>query len=61
MAKRKRTREQTMIYKALHTLNIEQHEPHQKLGINSGVPGGLAVSAPPVIPIVILLNDTNII
>jgi hypothetical protein len=32
---------QTMIYKALHRkLKIEQHEPHNKAGVNSGAPEG---------------------
>ena len=45
----------------LHRLNIEQHEPHQKLGRNSGVWGELAIPAPPVIPDMILLNGMEII
>jgi hypothetical protein len=41
MAKRKRTRGQTTIYKTLHTnLKIEQHEPHLKPGVNLGAPEG---------------------
>ena len=36
MTKRKRTNGQTVIYKTLHRkLNIEQHEPCQKNGLNS--------------------------
>jgi hypothetical protein len=39
MAKRKRKKEQTAIYKTLHRkLKIEQHEPHYKLGMNSCAP-----------------------
>jgi len=39
MVKRKRTKGQTIIYKTLHRkLKIEQHEPHETLGINSGGP-----------------------
>ena len=41
MAKRKRTKGQTTIYKILRIqLNIEEPEPHQKPGINSGAPEG---------------------
>jgi hypothetical protein len=41
MAKRKRTKGQTMIYKTPHRPpKIEQHEPHQKPGMNSGAPEG---------------------
>jgi hypothetical protein len=41
MTKRKSTKEQTTIYKTLHwKLDIEQHEPHKKPGINSGAPKG---------------------
>jgi hypothetical protein len=32
-----------------------------KTGMNSCAPGGLAVSTPHVTPVVLLLNDTNII
>jgi hypothetical protein len=41
MAKRKRTKEQTMIYKILHRkLKIEEHEPHYKPRVNSVTPEG---------------------
>jgi len=41
MAKRKRTKGQTTIYKILHIkLNIEEPEPHQKPGVNSGASEG---------------------
>jgi hypothetical protein len=33
----------------------------QKLRLNSDTPEGLAVPVPPVAPVVLLLNDTNII
>ena len=33
----------------------------QKSGVNSGTQEGLAVPAPRVTPVVLLLNDTNII
>jgi hypothetical protein len=32
-----------------------------KPGVNSGAPEGIAVSAPLVTPVVLLLSDTNII
>jgi len=39
MAKRKRIKGQTMIYKTfLKKLQIEQHKPHWKLGLNFGAP-----------------------
>ena len=41
MVKRKETKEQTTIYKRSHRkLKIEQHEPHQKSGVNSGAQEG---------------------
>jgi len=41
VAKKKRTKGQTMIYKTLHRkLKIEQREPHLKPRVNSGAPGG---------------------
>ena len=50
-----------MIYKTLHRkLNIEQHEPHLKLGMNSGALERLAIPVPIVTLVVLLLNDTNI-
>ena len=62
MAKRKGTKEQTIIYKTLHRkVKIELHEPHLKPEVNSGVSEGLEVPAPHVTPIVLLLNDTSII
>ena len=55
MAQRKRTK---MIYKTLHrNLNIEQHEPHTKLGVNSDVPKGYAVIAPHMASIVIIVFE----
>jgi hypothetical protein len=51
-----------MIYKTLHRkLKIEQHKPYQKPGVNSGVQDVLAVPAPHVTPVMLLLNDTSII
>jgi len=41
MAKRKRTKGQTMIYKTIHRkLKIEQLEPHLKPGVHSCALGG---------------------
>ena len=51
MVKRKKTKEQTMIYKTLHRkLKIQQHEAI-KTGVNSGAPEGLSVPAPNVVNI----------
>ena len=45
MAKRKRTKAQTTIYKTLHwKLKIEHHEHHKKPGVKSGAPEGKADS-----------------
>jgi len=45
----------------MQKLKIEQPDPHpKKLGVNSCVPEGSTASAPLVIPVVLLLNDTNI-
>ena len=43
------------------TLMIEQHQPHKKRRVNSCAPEVLAVPAQHVKPVVLLLNDTNII
>ena len=40
---------------------IEQHKPHANPGINSGLPEGLSVPFPFVLPVVFLLNDMNTI
>ena len=42
-------------------LKIEEHEPRKKPAVHSCAPEGLAVPAPHVTPVVVLLNDTNII
>ena len=56
---RRKEKRQTMIYKTQpRKLKIEQHE---NLGVNSGATKGLAVPAPPVTPVVLLLNDMTII
>jgi len=55
MANRKTTKGQTKIYKtSIRKLQIEQHEPHQKLGVNSGAPEEKAVPVPLVTPVVLL-------
>ena len=40
---------------------IEQHKSYTNPGINSGLPEGLSVSSPFVLPVVLLLTDMNII
>jgi hypothetical protein len=46
-----------MSYKTLHRkLQIEKHEPHLKPGLNSRDFQRLAVPAPPMTPVVLLLN-----
>ena len=42
-------------------LKIEQHEPRQYPAVHSCASAGLAVPAPHVTPVVVLLNDTNMI
>ena len=42
-------------------IKIEEHEPRKQHGVHSWIPEGLAVPAPHVTPVVVLLNDTNII
>jgi len=60
MVTRKRTQGYTTIYKTLHRkLKIEQHESHQKLGVNSGAPSVLAVPSPHVTPVMLLFNNTK--
>ena len=55
MTKRKRTKGQTTIYKTLHKkLKIDQHEPHQKPGMNSSAPEGQAVPAQLMAQVVLL-------
>ena len=49
MTKRKWTKGQTTIYKTLHRKpKIEQHEPHQKLRENQGVPDGTRHTSQPL-------------
>ena len=55
VAKRQKTKEKTTNYKTLQRKQkIEQHEPRQKQGMNSGAHEGLAVPAPLVTPVVLL-------
>ena len=42
-------------------VRIEQHKLHKRLGVNSGALEWLEVPALHVVPVVLLLNDTNII
>ena len=52
----------TTIYKTLHRkLKIVQNESHYNPGVISGAPERLAVPAPRVTPVALVLNDTNII
>jgi hypothetical protein len=52
----------TTINKTLHRkLNIVQEESHYNPGEISGAPERLAVPAPRVTPVALVLNDTNII
>jgi len=57
MTKRKRTKGQTPIYKTLQRAT----RTLLKMGVNPGAPERLAVPAPHVTPVMLLLNDTNII
>jgi hypothetical protein len=41
-------------------LKIEQHESRENPGVNSSAPEGQAVPIPLVAPVLLLLNDTNI-
>jgi hypothetical protein len=46
------------IYKTLRTkLKIEQHEPNQNPGVNSGAPEGKAVPASLVAPVMTMLSQ----
>ena len=57
IAKRKRTKGQTTIYKRQHRkLMIEQHEPHQRSKVDPGTPEEGAVSAPLVTPVLVLFS-----
>ena len=59
MVKRKKNKEQTLIYKTLHRkLKIEQHRTPLKM---EGDADGLAVPASLVTPVMLILKDINII
>ena len=48
---------QTILHMTQHSkLKNKQHEPHQKLGVMSGSPEGLADSAPHLAPVVLLMR-----
>jgi hypothetical protein len=58
---KKRTKRQTMVYKALHRkLKIKQHESHKKSGLKASAPEELVVPASLATPALLLLNDTSI-
>jgi len=60
--KKKEQTFETTIYETLHIkLKIEKYKPHLKLGVKSGAPEGLVVPASLVTPVVLLINNTNII
>ena len=52
----KKTNRQIIVHKKQHRkLKTEQHEPHQKLGVISDAPEGVADPAPHVAPVVLLI------
>ena len=54
IAKRKRAKKKTMIYKILYRkLKVEQHEHHLKSRVNSGAPEGQVIPAQNVTPVVL--------
>ena len=63
MAKGKGTKyKQIPIYKRLsRKVKIEQSEPHNIVGVNADAPKALAVHAPILTSVMLLLNNTNII
>jgi hypothetical protein len=62
MEKRKRTKGQTTIYKTPHRKQKDREtRTSLKLEVDSGASEVLAVPAPLVILVVLLLNNTNII
>ena len=62
MATVKRARGKITIYSTIHRkLKIEPNDPHYKPRVNSCIPEELTVPAPHVTPVVLLVNDTNII
>ena len=64
MAKIKRTKKQTIVDKILcihRKIKIEQRKTHWKSVVDLVASEGKVVPAPLVVPVVLLLNDTNII
>ena len=63
MAKGKGTKyKQLPIYKKLpRKLKTEQHEPYKIVGVNADAPKALAVPAPILTSVMLLLNNRNII
>ena len=61
--KRKRTKRKTNNLQNItkKKLKVERHEAHYKQMMNSGAPEGLSVTDQLVTPVLLLLNDTNII
>jgi hypothetical protein len=58
MSIRKRTNEQTMVYKTLHRkLKMDQHKRNKNPGVNSGGLEGLAVLAPPLAPFILIFSN----
>ena len=52
----KKTNRQTIVQMTQHRkLKNKQHEPHEKLGVISGAPGGYADPALHVAPVVLLM------
>jgi hypothetical protein len=62
MIKENNDERQTMVYKILHKkLKSEETIFHLKSDVDASALGGLAVPAPSVVSIVVLINDTSMI
>lgn len=62
MVKENKDERQTMVYKILHKkLKTEETIFHLKSDVDVSPLGGLAVPAPTVVSIVVLINDTSMI
>lgn len=62
MVKENKDERQTMVYKILHKkLKSEETKFHLKSDVDASALGGLAVPAPTVVSIVVLINDTSMI
>ena len=62
MVKENKDERQTMAYKILHKkLKTEETIFHLKSDVDASALGGLAVPAPTVVSIVVLINDTSMI